>query len=114
TTSVDRADRIRELLAAPPEQPVTESSALAMMRDHACAHAPGCPLGDRRAIDGLIATHGIIADATARVLWVSVGPHLSGKFIRLDVGALLAPGHDPSADPEPETLPEDPILRDGR
>jgi hypothetical protein len=113
TSTLDRAERVRQLLDRPAAE-LTESYALAMLRDHTCARASDCPLGDRRAIDALIATHGVVADATARRLWVSVGPHLSGRFVRLDVGELLAPGHDPASDGEPESWPEDPILRDGR
>ena len=46
-----------------------------------------------------IATHGIVADTTDRVLWVSAGPHLSGAFVRFDLKAIFAPGHDPANDP---------------
>jgi hypothetical protein len=95
--------------------------ALAMLRDHRCAGGAdrasrsraaagdkdeSCPLGDRRAIDALIATHGVVADTTARVLYVSVGPHLSGRFVGVD---LLAPDVPPS----PATLPEDATLTAG-
>jgi hypothetical protein len=90
------------------------SDALAILRDHSCAKDAACDLGDRRAIDGLIATHGIVADATARVLWVSSGPHLSGAFVKVDLAELFAADHDPDRDPAPVTLPEDPILHDGR
>jgi isopenicillin-N N-acyltransferase-like protein len=113
TTSDDRAARVTELLDAP--QPLRDvGDAVAVLRDHACTKDPGCSLGDRHAIDGLIATHGIVADATGRALWVSVGPHLSGAFVKVDLAAVFAPGHEPDRDPPPETLPEDPILHDGR
>ena len=79
-----------------------------MLRDHQCAGDASCALGDRRAIDALIATHGIVADTTDRKLWVSVGPHLAGRFVELDLRDLLAPGHDPATDPVPASLPEDP------
>jgi len=114
TTSTDeRAARVAELLGQP--TPLRDvGDALAVLRDHGCARGGACDLGDRRAIDGLIATHGIVADATARVLWVSAGPHLSGAFVKVDLASLFAPDHDPGRDPPPETLPEDPILHDGR
>jgi hypothetical protein len=117
TTSDERDARVRELLDASPASPSEGSGvsdALAVLRDHGCAKGIACDLGDRRAIDGLVATHGIVADATARVLWVSAGPHLSGVFVKVDLAALFAPDHDPDRDPPPETLPEDPILHDGR
>jgi isopenicillin-N N-acyltransferase-like protein len=113
TTSDDRAARVLELLDAPqPPQDVVD--ALGILRDHRCESNDQCALGDRHAIDGLIATHGIVADATARTLWVGVGPHLSGAFVKVDLAALFAPAHDPDRDQPPVTLPEDPILRDGR
>ena len=114
TTSVARAERIEQLLARLPSHAGSPRAALDILRDHGCSRDAACELGDRRSIDALIATHGVVADATDRVLWVSTGPHLSGAFARVDLRALLAPDHDPSTDPEPETMPEDPILRDGR
>jgi hypothetical protein len=110
TTTLARRARADELLAAVPAHTATPASVLAILRDHACAGAPGCPPGDRRAIDALIATHGIVADTTARTLWVSAGPHLSGRFVRLDLRDLLSPDHDPRLDDggEVSTLPEDP------
>jgi hypothetical protein len=113
TSSDDRAARASELLdGLSPGRDVRD--ALAILRDHGCANGGHCELGDRRAIDPLIATHGIVADATARVLWVGVGPHLAGAFVKVDLASLFAADHDPARDPPPETLSEDPILHDGR
>jgi isopenicillin-N N-acyltransferase like protein len=118
TTSTDgRAARVAELVDGSPGEhaPLRDvHDALAVLRDHACGKGPACDLGDRRAIDGLIATHGIVADATARVLWVSAGPHLSGPFVKVDLARVFAPDYDPGTDPPDDTLPEDPILHDGR
>ncbi|HEY6462375.1 MAG TPA: C45 family peptidase [Polyangiaceae bacterium] len=113
TTTDDRAARVEELVrTAPPE--ASPAEALAILRDHVCARDAACALGDRRSIDGLIATHGIVADATAHVLWVSVGPHLSGEFVAVPLDDVFRPGDDPDADPPPLTLPADPVLHDGR
>jgi hypothetical protein len=114
TSTLARRARLDELLADIPPRSATPASVLAVLRDHACAGG-ACPVGDRRTIDALIATHGIVADATARILWVGVGPHLSGAFVGLDLRRLLGPRHDPdavadAAEPEPPTMPEDPIL----
>jgi hypothetical protein len=114
TSSVARRVRIDQLLAGIGSHTATPLRALEMLRDHGCADDDHCGLGDRRAIDALIATHGVVADATDRVLWVGVGPNLSGKFVRLDLRALLAPDHDEAGDVEPEAMPEDPTLLDGR
>jgi hypothetical protein len=114
TTTLARKARVDELLGRLPAHGATVGSALAILRDHGCAGDESCPLGDRRAIDALIATHGVVADLTDRVLWVSAGPHLSGHFVRLDLRDVLSADHDPSADPELDTMPDDPILHDAR
>ena len=113
TTTIPRRERLDELLASVGPHEGSVEKAVSILRDHTC-FGTSCALGDRRAIDALIATHGIVADATDRVLWVSAGPHLAGKFVRFDLRAIFAPDHDPRRDPPPETIPEDPILIDGR
>ena len=110
TTTLARRVRAEELLSAIEPHSATPARVLSILRDHRCAGDASCALGDRRAIDALVATHGIVADTTDRILWVSAGPALSGKFVRLDLRVLLAPDHDPAADVEPETLPEDPTV----
>jgi hypothetical protein len=114
TTTLDRRARLDELLATVGPGEADAARALAMLRDHTCAKGAACALGDRRTIDALIATHGVVADATARVLWVSAGPHLSGKFVRYDVGAMLDAHYDLAQAPEPEASAPDAILGDGR
>jgi hypothetical protein len=90
---------------------------LGFLRDHGCA-GESCPPGDRRAIDAFIATHGIIADLSARILWVSEGPRLSGRFVKIDPALLVrrSDGAEPDAPAidDLETLPADPALEDGR
>lgn len=113
STTLARRARLDELLTAVPAASATPESTLAMLRDHTCAHAEGpCALGDRRTIDALIATHGVIADTTARTLWVSVGPHLSGKFVGFDLSRELATNGASPPLVQPRDLPEDPLLRD--
>jgi hypothetical protein len=114
TSSPARGKRIAALLASVGPASASPSLALDYLRDHSCADDATCPIGDRRAIDALIATHGVIADLTSRSLWVSAGPNLSGHFVRFDVSRLLESGHDPATDGPAETLPADPILLDGR
>jgi hypothetical protein len=119
TSTLARRARLDEILAAIPPRSATPLTALGILRDHSCADAI-CALGDRRTIDALIATHGIVADTTDRVLWVGVGPHLSGAFVGLDLRRLFAPGYDPDADLDvdgdtsPLLMPEDPILHTAR
>jgi len=114
TTTHWRRDRLDELLAQLGPKEADVPKAVAMLRDHDCARHVPCALGDRRTIDALIATHGIVADTTAKVLWVSAGPHLSGEFVRFDLETELSPTHDPSTDASPEVIPEDRTLHGRR
>jgi hypothetical protein len=113
TTTLSRRARIDELVRETPPHGGSVERATAMLRDHRCAGGEACPLGDRRAIDAFIATHGVVFDMTTRALWVTEGPHLSGRFVKIDLAAIVATGGiDPAS--ELETLPEDPALGDGR
>ena len=114
TTTDARRARLGEMLTEVGPREADVPRAIAILRDHQCAGGLACRLGDRRAIDALIATHGIVADTTDRVLWVSAGPHLSGAFVRFDLKEIFAPGHDPAKEAEPEIIADDPILHDGR
>jgi hypothetical protein len=114
TTTLPRRARLDEMLGTIGPHEADVPRAVAMLRDHTCAGGVACELGDRRAIDALIATHGIVADTTDKVLWVSAGPHLSGRFVRFDLKVELSASHDPTTDVPPEVIAEDPILDDGR
>jgi hypothetical protein len=112
TTTRPRRRRLDELLAALPAG-ATAAQIVGVLRDRRGAGGAPLALGDRRAIDALIATHSVVMDATARVMWVSEGPHLVGRYVRFDLGTLLAPAFEPAPGQAVEALPEDPILRDG-
>jgi isopenicillin-N N-acyltransferase-like protein len=114
TSSVARRERLDEMLAQVGPHEGDVPRAVAMLRDHQCSRGASCEIGDRRTIDALIATHGIVADTTDRVLWVSAGPHLSGHFTRFDLKAIFAEGHAAETDLGVQTIPDDPILHDGR
>lgn len=87
--------------------PATAEDAVRLLRDRKGAGGTELPLGDRRAVDALIATHGIVAETGNRTLWVSAGPHLLGRFVAFDLPALLR--EDPPAEP-PRTIAPDPLL----
>jgi hypothetical protein len=104
TTTLARRQRLDELLAALPDGAVAPD-AVRVLRDRRAAGGAPLLAGDRRAIDASIATHAVVMDATARVLWVNEGPHLDGRFVRFDLGRLLAPDYDPSSDRDVVALP---------
>ncbi|HEY3593752.1 MAG TPA: C45 family autoproteolytic acyltransferase/hydrolase, partial [Polyangiaceae bacterium] len=106
TTTLARRERLDELLATLPPGTGVEG-ALVILRDKKGPSGALLPAGDRRAIDASIATHGVVMDTTARVMWVSEGPHLAGRFLRFDVGRLLSPSYDPRTDHEVVASPPD-------
>jgi isopenicillin-N N-acyltransferase-like protein len=107
-----RADRLLQDL--PANAVVTPLAAAKLLRDRKAEDGSALPLGDRRAINALIATHGVIFETGSRRLWVSEAPHLLGKFRAFDLRRLLAPDYDPETDTlELEALPEDVLLTSG-
>ncbi len=116
TSTLPRRARGDRLVADfPKDLPLSPMQAAQLLRDRAAASGEPLPLGDRRAIDALIATHGVIMQTGPRVLWVSDAPHLLGKFRAFDLRRLLAPDYDPANDTtELEALPEDELLTSGK
>lgn len=102
-TSIARRARLAELVHGGAGA-LDLAAAVAILRDRRGAAGATLELGDRRAIDGLIATHSVAADVTARELWVSRGPHA--------LGAFDAYGFADFAHPRPVAA-EDPLLADG-
>lgn len=113
TSTLARRSRLDEVLAAR-TAPMTVEDAVAILRDKRGTGDVELALGDRRALDALIATHAMVADATERALWVSEGPHLAGRFLRFDLRKLLDPDAPAGDDAPLVTLPADTILEDGR
>jgi isopenicillin-N N-acyltransferase-like protein len=116
TSSKSRRSRLDELLA--PDAPLDPPSIVDILRDKNGVDGLPRTLGDRSTIDAVIATHGVVMDSTARILWVSEGPHLMGRFVKFDLEKLLAPDFNPKdaeGDDDPvEAIPADPTLLDGR
>jgi hypothetical protein len=110
TSTLARRTRLDELLAAARGH-LDVAAAIGILRDRRGAGGGPLPLGDRRALDALIATHSVVADATARVLWVAEAPHTLGRYVRFDLRELLDPAYPgPRRGPVAETLPADPLL----
>ncbi|MCC7535498.1 MAG: hypothetical protein IT379_04770, partial [Deltaproteobacteria bacterium] len=115
TSTVARGTRMDELLRVHRGR-IDATVGVAMLRDRRASETTDRPLGHRAAIDGLLAAHGVVADLTARVLWVSESPHLLGRFVRFDVGALrTSEGLARSATaPDEGAIAADPMTSDGR
>lgn len=112
TSTRPRRIRLDELLANLPRG-ASVQDVVGVLRDRRGVGGGALPLGNRKAIDALIATHGVVLDATARSIWVSEGPHLVGRFLRFDIGKLLDPAFEPRPDDAIMAIPEDAILKDG-
>jgi hypothetical protein len=113
TSTRARKARADELVAAV-TRPVTPASAVTLLRDRRGFGDRPLALGDRDAIDALIATHGVVMDTRARRLWVSVAPHLLGPFVAFDLGRMLADGYRPEPDLPLEHIPADTSVSAGR
>jgi isopenicillin-N N-acyltransferase-like protein len=113
TSTIARRARLDELLSRL-EPGATVEQAIDVLRDKRGAGDVELPVGDRRAIDALIATHGVVMDTTAKVMWVSEGPHLLGRFVRFDVARLLATGYDPASEHDVVATAPDPLLAESR
>ncbi|MDB4935910.1 MAG: hypothetical protein JWP87_2882 [Labilithrix sp.] len=114
TTTLPRRARVEELVSAVAPHSADVGRAVAMLRDHGCAGGESCPLGDRRALDAFIATHGVVFDLTEKAAWVSEGPHLSGRFVKIDLGTIVSTKEGMVPTIELETIPADAVLSDGR
>ncbi len=113
TSTRPRRIRLDELLANLPKAASVER-VVGVLRDKKAIGGGDAPLGDRKTLDALIATHSVVMDTTARVLWVSEGPHLAGRYLRFDLARLLDPAFTPKSDDPISSLPEDDIMKDGR
>ncbi len=97
-TSTFRLKRANELLLElkkqnPKERGVVTKALLKILRDKGVSEA-GTPLhlGNRRAIDALIASHGVLFDSAAQTLYVSEGPAMAGAFRAFDIAKSFSAG----------------------
>jgi len=104
-TSGARLRRLDELVKRWHGQ-IDPRKALEILRDKKGAGGETIGLGNRNALDAIIATHSVVVDATNLILWVGEGPHLLGKFRAFDLRhELLGEERPREAD-----MPEDPLL----
>lgn len=89
--------------------PATAVDAVGLLRDRMGSGNQALPLGDRRAIDALIATHAVVMETATHRLWVSESPHSLGRFVAFDLDKLFAQTADDPPLPY-EEIPQDPLL----
>jgi hypothetical protein len=88
-TTRQRYARARELLDRLSGR-VTPEGLVGLLRDKQGLHDRPLGLGNRNAIDGLIACHGVVMDVTAGKMWVGAWPYVEGPFAEIDVLAMLS------------------------
>ncbi|HET7545010.1 MAG TPA: C45 family peptidase [Polyangiaceae bacterium] len=116
TSTLPRRNRADELLARLPARLSSSDAvndAIALLRDRQGEGDRSLLLGDRSAINALIATHGVVMDTKQRILWVGESPHLLGRFVAFDLKRLLASDYDPEQPSELPASAEDPLLTSG-
>jgi len=104
-TTVARHERMEALLAAR-QEPLSPATAAAILRDRAVPGVPRPVLGHLAAINSITATHSVVIDATAGIIWVAVTPHQLGPYVPFGLKTFEDP-------PGAATIPADPILADG-
>jgi hypothetical protein len=104
-TSGARYRRLEELVKKWHGQ-IDPRRALEILRDKKGTGGAELGLGNRNALDAIIATHSVVVDATNLVMWVGEGPHVLGHFRAFDLRKELL-GEER---PREEDLPEDPVV----
>ncbi len=104
-TSVDRYQRTVELLDEY-KGALDEKTIAAILRDRSVPGVPSAGLGNQAAINPLVATHSVIADVTAGIIWVSASPHQLGAYVPFSISSFDAPSGA-------EAVPADALLTDG-
>jgi isopenicillin-N N-acyltransferase like protein len=110
TSTSSRRSRLDERLAE--DKTIDVELAVDILRDKRGVGGKELALGDRDAIDAVIATHAVVMDSTELSLWVSEGPHLVGGFVKFELPLLLVPGNEAKEVPL-VTLPGDAGMKDG-
>jgi hypothetical protein len=105
-TSGARYKRLEELVKHWRGQ-IDPRKALEILRDKKGPGGSDLGLGNRNALDAIIATHSVVVDASALTIWVSTGPHLTGRYVGFDLRRELR-GEDRPAPPD---LPDDPMAQ---
>ena len=104
-TSVERYERMEALVREAKGQLTAERTAL-ILRDRRIRGLPSPVIGHPAAVNCLGATHSVIMDVTAGVVWVSNYPHQLGEYIPFQVERF-------DERPDAAAIPADPILADG-
>jgi isopenicillin-N N-acyltransferase like protein len=104
-TTVDRYRRMTELVQQSRGR-LTPEMAAAILRDRQVPGAEDPGYGNHAAINSLIATHSVIIDVTAGIIWVSQYPHQLGAYEPFGLDGFESPAGA-------KMIPPDPMLAKG-
>lgn len=90
SASVDREERIRELLVRNPVN--TPEITAKILRDQLGLKDKFIGYGNEMAVNQLISHHSIIFEPSKRIVWVSTAPWTLGKYVAYDLNKIFAMG----------------------
>lgn len=105
-TTVDRYNRMKTLVDAQRGR-INPQIAVTILRDRRGPDDLDIGLGNEAALNPLIATHSVVIDLTAKVIWVSAGPHQLGEFVPFSVD------HFAQSLPASQIFPADSLMNHG-
>lgn len=85
-----RFQRMNQLLDT--HVPVTPTAAASMLRDREGVDGAELGMGNPKAINQLLAHHGIIFQPEKRLMWVSANPFQLGEFVGYDLNVVFGEG----------------------
>ena len=104
--SVLRLKRLQELVGAKKNE-MDIASIVEILRDRQGLFGEELGLGNKIAINPLIASHGVVFDLRNKIAWVSQGPHQLGAFIPFAMSDFLGKS-------EYKKIPADVLLTSGK
>lgn len=111
-TTEERLARLRDLVP-PLRGQLDPAVCVSVLRDRRGPGGRDVGLGNRGALDALIATHSVVIDATSRTLWVAAAPHTLGEYVPVALETLLQRGSLDPLDLSARAIPADPLLASG-
>jgi len=106
--SLYRFDRMNQLLDL--HEKVTVEKAVAILRNRNGLDNREIGLGNEKALNQLLAHHGVVFRPAERKAWVSANPYQLGAFVAYDLKEIFSAERKETLYQASETLPEDPFL----
>jgi tetratricopeptide (TPR) repeat protein len=105
-TSVSRWQRLNELVQGAWGH-LDVARCVALLRDRRAPRGGSQGLGNRQAINALIAAHSVVMDLKNKIIWVSAAPHQLGAFVPFALDKFAQPL-------KAAVIPADEILTNGQ